>query len=712
MRIVFDIEANSLLDDSSVDYTASPYVLKDSFVVWCIAAMDIDTGDIYTFVGDEVKTKFPSFICKATTIIAHNGINYDFMVLKTYLGLDFEIEPDLFNGQPVEIIDTLVFSKTLNPDRPKGHSLEEWGKFLGNNKIDWRERCIQLGVIQANAPKGAEFWQWHPEMLDYCIQDVRVTKDVYGYLLQEAGDWPWAESISLEKKVAYIITMQSHRGFYFQKEKAEAAVRDLDAKIEELRQRVEPHLPMKQLAKTALAQLTPPKGQFTKAGKLHAHLIGFVEKHNGTLDEANRKVVLYGKEYDLPLPVEPLYTEVKASLSDTTLIKEWLMSKYGWQPTNYKEKDLSVDSKKRKLDEDKYLAAVERYVAQTLASPFCEDRCEHLKTTPAQLKNKLLSAKKGRAVKVLTNPTFTVGQDKELCPNLELLQDKFPFAMDLVHYLTYMHRRNSILGGGVDVDDADEEAEKGYLSYIRSDGRVATPADTCGAATSRFKHRQVANIPRTTSLYGKEMRDLFSVGEGFVQLGYDFDALEAKEEAHFCWRYDNNDKSYCHSLTAEKPNDVHTVTSRKIANMIKKDFSRGNAKSVKYGASYGAREPKIAKIIGEPLDIGTMVFNGFWEAAFPLAKFKDAITTYWETKGEKKFILGLDKRKVPTRSPHALVNSCFQSAGVICAKRAMVIHYDLLKERGYIVDFFKDDWKNMLFVQQLIAYHKYCGLVW
>lgn len=99
------------------------------------------------------------------------------------------------------------------------------------------------------------------------------------------------------------------------------------------------------------------------------------------------------------------------------------------------------------------------------------------------------------------------------------------------------------------------------------------------------------------------------------------------------------------------------------------------------------------------------MFGAFWEAAAPLKQLKDNLQKYWEQIGGKKFILGIDKRKVPTRSAHAILNSLFQSAGVICAKRAMVIHDRKLKDAGLGVDFFKDDWRNMLFCQQLIAYH-------
>lgn len=201
------------------------------------------------------------------------------------------------------------------------------------------------------------------------------------------------------------------------------------------------------------------------------------------------------------------------------------------------------------------------------------------------------------------------------------------------------------------------------------------------------------------------MRGLFGVDEGFIQIGYDFDSLEAREEAHYCYRYDKS-KEYCNSLLLDKPHDVHSTMARKITEIIKRKFERTPAKSVKYAATYGATAPKIAKTIGETLDVGTMVFDAFWQAADPLKQLKDNLQKYWEQVGNKKFILGIDGRKVPTRSAHAILNSLFQSAGVICAKRAMVIHDKLLKEAGLSVDFFSEDWKNKKFCQQLIAYHK------
>ena len=168
---------------------------------------------------------------------------------------------------------------------------------------------------------------------------------------------------------------------------------------------------------------------------------------------------------------------------------------------------------------------------------------------------------------------------------------------------------------------------------------------------------------------------------------------------------ENSDKDYCNSLLMAKPLDVHSRTAEKISAIIGKDFKRSPAKSVKYAATYGATAGKIAKTIGDTLQVGNQVYNAFWEAAKPLKELKDQLAEEWEDLYSTKFIVGIDNRKVPTRSPHAILNSLFQSAGVISAKRAAVIHEKLLKEHNLYVDFFKDDWKSKIYCQQLCMYH-------
>lgn len=742
----FDIESNNLLNDESVDYLASPYRLKDSFAMHCIVCESHDTGEIIAFHdGDKylfdgrpyVETDgkyeyrleeyehleythfplkdFPDFVngtgkfkgnsnYKITKVVGHNIINFDLLAIKLFFKLNYSIKYNTWGNSNIEICDTMILSKTLNPDRFGGHSLAELSKKAGGDvKIDFRK----------NIPETERFKTFAADMLYYCIYDNKANTAVFRYLMEEWGDYnKWSEPFNLEQRVADIITRQEHRGFAFNMKQAEDNIRDLDARMEACRLEAEPVLPPKPATKGYLKSFIPPKLQFKKNGEPSSNMIKFAEKHSGELVQKEDGWWLFalGKEFKLPIPAEEPICDptVPATLDDTTHIKNWLVG-LGWSPSEYKDKDITLKSgTKIKKDEAQMEKAIRDYVDQTLASNFYQDRCDHLECTPETLEWKLrdrIAKAKGRGVKVLTNPSFTKGQEKDICPNLEALGEKFPYATQIVQYLTYKHRRNSILGGGADWEEDEEDYDKGYLAAVRADGRIPTPAATCDAATSRMKHRLVANIPRVTSLYGYEMRNLFGVEvPKYFQIGYDFDSLEAKIESHYCWRYEQEPHEYCNALLLEKPNDVHTMMARRISDTIGRKFERSPAKSVKYGITYGAQAAKVAKTIGSDMYTGQLVYDAFWEAAKPLALLKERLHDFWVKTG-KKYILGIDGRKVPTRSAHAILNSLFQSGGVICAKRAMVIYDDLIEEEGLAVDFFVDDWKNKSFVQQMIAYH-------
>ena len=69
---------------------------------------------------------------KAEALCGHNIIEFDIPVLEKLNMFKFE-------GR---IVDTLVMSRTLNPDRDGGHSLAAWGKRLGHKKPeheDWSQ---------------------------------------------------------------------------------------------------------------------------------------------------------------------------------------------------------------------------------------------------------------------------------------------------------------------------------------------------------------------------------------------------------------------------------------------------------------------------------------------------------------------------------------------------------------------------------------------
>lgn len=790
-RWAFDVEASGLLDHTTVDYTQSPYKLKPNFVIHCICFLDLDTGQQVDFIRTDYASHEDfayDVLCfidaDVEVFIAQNGLDYDWLVLKAYFGIDYFVagdpsEQDMFNGKPIVFRDTLVMSKLLNSERYGGHSLESWGEEFGFPKINWREKAIELGLITKTDPKGAEFRVYHPEMLVYCRTDVAITARLFLHLEKEMEGWNWLSSLLLEQFIRDNITKQSHRGFLFASEAAHSYLDDLDTKMQTIEEKVLPLLPDKPLTKGDLDSWTPPtrqlvyqtmpnipKQQVKKDGTptqailrfaekingyiqdnylflgdhsypfsstvslddwyleifeyfvssnpptLSTNIENWVQKHNGYLymnEEGIWVANIEGEDYNLPIECKPLKTHKRPSLKDSIHLKQWLVTK-GWEPTEWKEKDLTIDTKKRKLTPEKFLETVNRYIEQTLESPFKKARFEQLQVrTDKQFIDKLHSHNLSRPLKVLTNPNLTIGQAKEIDPALLRLSDTFPYAKDVSNYLTYNHRRNSIVGGGYQFDDDnDDEPETGFLSHgrLEQDGRLPTPADTQGAASGRFRHKFIVNLPRNTSLYGAELRSLFGVDpERYFLLGFDFSGLEARIEGHYTYRYDDANRSYVNSLLGERPNDVHTLTAKKIAAILQREFARQDAKSVKYACSYGAMPKKVAKTIGASEEVGKQVHEAFWSAALPLAELKKNLERYWETIGQKKFILGLDGRKIPTRSKSALINYLFQSAGVICTKRAAWFHDRMLRARGLICDFWVDDWRTKSYAQQLIHYH-------
>jgi hypothetical protein len=803
--VTWDAETNNLLNDESIDYTQSPYKLKDSYKVHCLVLERHDTKEIIAFYNggkyvldgkEYIETydgvtytlkdydcieythyqldEFPDYIANLNLgkVVGHNTINFDHLVCKLYFNMDYTVghsmdDVDTWHGQEVDITDTMVLSKVLNPDRFGGHS-------LGN--IASMAKKTQKMEFRYNIHQSKRFDTFAADMLYYNIKDVQSNTDVYSYLEWEKtiDDWgsKWDKAIRLEKKVAEIITRQSHTGFLFDQKLAEQCVEELDALMDDRRQRVEPLLPMRKGTKKFIGEHTPPKSQIsekeipfpkkffnkkldvTKGGEswlekwgasydedtgtisiasrgvtlhqdykleeedsysfppvafidknLTSYIKNFTEKHGGTYDEVALTLNIFGKEIKLPFD-QPLKTMMVAEIGDTTHIKDWLVG-LGWKPSEYKIKDITLKSgTKIKRDVDDLEKAVDRYVAETLDCAFKADRCKHMKAKPnaASLKRKIMDKASKYGCKVLTNPSFTVGQDKELCTDLERIAEAFPYVMDVVEYLTYKHRRNSILGGGLDWEEG-EEAEKGYMANIRADGRISTPADTLGAVSGRMRHKIVTNVPRVTSLYGSQMRSLFKVAKDCFKIGADFDSLEARGEGHYCYKYDEEDKAYCKSLTLPKPNDVHSVMSRNISKILGKEFGRSPAKSVKYGLTFGAMAAKISTMINVDLKTGEGIVEAFWQAALPLALLKKAVETWWENKGNSKFIVGLDGRKVHTRFKHALLNSLFQSFGAISAKTMVVFYDKLLLDEELQVDFFKDDWANMERNQLMIVMH-------
>jgi DNA polymerase I-like protein with 3'-5' exonuclease and polymerase domains len=114
------------------------------------------------------------------------------------------------------VIDTLVLSRLYNPSLEDGHSLAAWGQRLGFAKGDFTD--FDGGLTD--------------EMLEYCIQDTKVTAELYKHLTQEMENDFSKESITLEHEVAIIIAEQERNGFKLDMPKVIQLLSELKTKLD------------------------------------------------------------------------------------------------------------------------------------------------------------------------------------------------------------------------------------------------------------------------------------------------------------------------------------------------------------------------------------------------------------------------------------------------------------------------------------------------
>ena len=707
--IILDLESNDLLADM-LDFSSFPYKLKQNAKLWCVVLRDAYTDEI---IAEEKENITKEWLQKSlegcTHLIGHNVLKFDFLVLKLFGVLDYTVgylnEEDTLFGKPVKLIDTLILSRLLNPDRFGGHSLYDWGVRTGTNKIDFRHVCISKGYIPKDAPKGAEFKQYVPEMLTYCIGDTDTNKHTFFSLLGEMGDYKgWQQAIKMENKLADLAVRRESFGFWFDKDLAIQCVEDLTRKMEELQNKVNPLLPPKPMTKTELNNFTPPNTQFLKSGKPSTHIIKFANRIGAKIMENEEEkyfIEFEDKRYELPFNL-PLKTHIPADISNLDHVKMTLTDIHGWNPTEWAIRDFTKDSKKISLPYEKRVAAFERWLKETtegkykklrLEMAFKDYKVKDVESLYEKIKEKL---NEDYPVRLPTSPRVRVGIEKELCPNLTALGDKVEFAKDFALFLTYKHRKSSIAGGELeDVDYDDEYPTSGYLSmYREEDGRVPTPAIEIGASTNRYRHIGVANVARATSIYGKEMRSLFGCGKNFVQFGFDAASLEARVQGHYIKKYPFGEE-LAESLVAEKPNDIHSVNSRKLG------IERGTIKSLTYAILYGCSPKKLEDMLSFTPEQAKQFYDDYWDAVPALRDFKKAVEDFWDKNG-KSYVPGADGRKLHTRSKHSLMNLLFQSYGVIAMKYITILLMEDMEKQGYCISPFN----GVPDVCSMIEYHK------
>lgn len=152
-KLFFDIETRNIFDDVG---KADPTLLDISLV----GAYDSETGEYSSYLQEELPKLWP-LIEKADVLITFNGDHFDIPLLNKYYQGDLS---------KIKSLDLMVeIQKSL-------------GRRIGLGAI----AQATLGVGKsANGLEAVKWWKEGniDDIRKYCLQDVKVTKEVYEYAL-------------------------------------------------------------------------------------------------------------------------------------------------------------------------------------------------------------------------------------------------------------------------------------------------------------------------------------------------------------------------------------------------------------------------------------------------------------------------------------------------------------------------------------------------
>ena len=210
---------------------------------------------------------------------------------------------------------------------------------------------------------------------------------------------------------------------------------------------------------------------------------------------------------------------------------------------------------------------------------------------------------------------------------------------------------------------------------LQKDGIIYGSVITNGANTGRCTHQKpnVAQTPSVGVPYGKECRSLFIVPAGFRLIGCDASGLELRCLAHYLGAFDEG--SFAKQLL---DGDIHTYNQKQIGLP-----TRDMAKRVIYGVIYGIGDTRLGEVVGKSSSEGKRIKTNLFKALPALKALRDNVIIATRN---KKYLLGLDKRKLIPRSEHSSLNLLIQSCGALIIKMATIILHKKLKEKNYDKD--------------------------
>ena len=259
----------------------------------------------------------------------------------------------------------------------------------------------------------------------------------------------------------------------------------------------------------------------------------------------------------------------------------------------------------------------------------------------------------------ITFSTTEKGNPKVDDDVLEGLGKKYPEAKILAEYQTLSKRIGQISDG-----------KEGWLKHSQKykDGRIHGSVITNACISGRCSHRNpnMAQVPSVGHAYGEECRSLFYAPEGeYAKL-----VSDPSKDIHY--------HNAC-LFGIQEPNKPIEKATRDLS------------KRLIYCILYGGGAKKTGSIINpdgdqdEQYTLGKKTIDTFYKNLPAIKHLKDKIDSRIT---DKRYLVGIDGRRLQIRSRHSALNQLLQSTGAIAVKKATCILYNDLDARG--LEFGKD----------------------
>jgi DNA polymerase-1 len=232
----------------------------------------------------------------------------------------------------------------------------------------------------------------------------------------------------------------------------------------------------------------------------------------------------------------------------------------------------------------------------------------------------------------------------------------------------------------------------GLIELIRPDGRISSVVNTL-AATGRATHRNIVNIPKAGSFYGKSMRRIFTSRDKYTLVGTDSDSCQLRMLGGRM-----GSKEYINAIVTgdkAKGTDLHSLT-KKIGGLVSRDI----AKNVMYCLLFGGGDVKLGKTALQPGN-GTALRERLYKGFDGLADLMERLTAEWKASAKQRYnekfkrmeyfngyITALDGRPIMVGSEHQLLVYLLQSDEAIMMTKAYCLLWDRLSAKyEFGVDF-------------------------